>query len=249
MLTGISVDYYAKMERGDISGVSPEILDALASSLRLDAVETGRLHELARAQSSGAPRRRARRSQPGVRSSLFRFLEAITGSPAWICDRRMTIIAANPLARALYAPIIDGLRFGSNTARFIFFASDAEVFFPEWERIADEMVGVLHLQAEQHPYDRELTDLIGELVTGSEDFSARWASPSPCMPGIGIKRIHHPLVGDLELHHESLELPMEPDRFLYAYTAEPGTPTAERLQLLGNLAADAGPEPDAEAEG
>lgn len=154
MLTGISVDYYAKMERGDISGVSPEILDALASSLRLDAVETGRLHELARAQSSGAPRRRARRSQPGVRSSLFRFLEAITGSPAWICDRRMTIIAANPLARALYAPIIDGLRFGSNTARFIFFASDAEVFFPEWERIADEMVGVLHLQAEQHPYDR-----------------------------------------------------------------------------------------------
>lgn len=237
MLTRVSVKYYARMERGDLAGVSTEVLDALAATLKLDGAETAYLHDLARVADSPRPRRRERGPQQGVRPSLCRFLDSITESPAWICDRRTTIIAANPLGHALYAPIIEDAATESNTARFVFFDPDAEVFFPDWDRVADEIVCALRSYARHFPHDRMLTNLIGELATRSDEFRTRWGGPRPCFPGAGIKRLHHPLVGDLELHQETLDVPADPDRFLFAYTAEPATPSAERLQLLGNLAA------------
>ncbi|WP_129658308.1 helix-turn-helix transcriptional regulator [Rothia uropygialis] len=235
-LTRVSVEYYARMERGDLSGVSPEVLDALADVLWLDEAEAAHLHDLARAASTRPPRRR-RSADPSVRPSLQRLLDAITGAPAWIRDRRSTIVATNPLGRALYAPIIDDAANGSNTARFVFFNPAAEEFFPDWDRVADEVVATLRSYAGQCPRDKALTDLVGELVTRSEEFCTRWGRHGVRFPRLGVKRIHHPLVGDLELDYEALDMPADPDWFLFAHTAEPGSSTHERLQLLGNLAA------------
>ena len=236
-LARVSVEYYARMERGDLSGVSPEVLDALAEALRLDEAENAHLHDLAGAAGPRRTSGRRRTREPTVRPSLRRLLDAITGAPAWIRDRRTTIVAANPLGRALYAPIIEDTANGSNTARFIFFNPAAEEFFPDWDRVADDVVGTLRYYAGQRPRDRALSDLVGELVTRSEEFCARWSRHDVRFHHLGVKRIHHPLVGDLELDYEALNMPADPDWFLFTHTAEPGGPTAERLQLLGSLAA------------
>ncbi len=235
--TGVSVEYYARMERGDLSGVSPAVLDALAQALKLDEAESAHLHDLAGAASPRRAPRRRRTEEQGIRPSLRLLLDAITGAPAWIRDRRTTIVAANPLGRALYAPIIEDRANGSNTARFIFFNPAAEEFFPDWDRVANEVVATLRGYAGQCPRDKTMTDLIGELMTRSDDFCTRWSRHDVRFHRLGVKRIHHPIVGDLELDYEALDLPADPDWFLFAHTAESGSPTEERLQLLGSLAA------------
>lgn len=236
-LTRVSAEYYARMERGDLCGVSPEVLDALAEALRMDEAEAAHLHDLARAASPRRTRRRRSRSfEPTIRPSLRRLLDA-SAVPVWICDRRTTIVAANPLGRALYAPIIDDAANGSNTARFVFLNPAAQAFFPDWGWVADEVAGTLRSYAGQCPLDRALTDLVGELVTRSEEFRARWGRHDVRFHRLGVKRIHHPVVGGLELDYETLDLPADPDWCLVAHTAEPGGTSDERLQLLGSLAA------------
>ena len=186
MLTRVSVEYYARMERGDLSGVSPEVLDSLSQALRLDEADSAHLHDLARAAGPRPPRRRKRPGEQTVRPSLRRFLEAITGAPVWIRDRRMNIVTANPLGRALYAPIIDDPTSGGNTARFMFLNPEAEEFFPEWDRGADEIAGTLRMYAGQSPHDKPLTDLIGELVTRSDEFRIRWAGHNVRFHRLGV---------------------------------------------------------------
>lgn len=245
-LARVSVDYYAQMERGDLSGVSPEVLHALAEALRMDEAEAAHLHDLARAATPRrTPRRRGRSSEQTIRPSLRRLLDA-SAVPVWIRDRRTTIVAANALARALYAPIFDDSANGSNTARFVFLDPAAEDFFPDWDLVADEVAGTLRNYSGQCPHDKALTGLVGELVTRSEEFCARWGRNDVRFHRPGVKRIHHPVVGDLELDDEALDLPADPDWCMVAHTAEPGGPSDERLQLLGSLAAScaADIEPD-----
>lgn len=237
MLAHISVDYYAKMERGDLRGVAPEILDALARALRLDEAETDHLHDLPRAADPHPPRQRTARAEQTVRPSLQRFLDAITGAPAWVRDRRMNVITANQLGKALYRPVLDDADGCGNTARFMFLSPAARNFFPDWEQGADDIVATMRGYAGQNPRDRQLTDLIGELVTRSDAFGRRWAAHNVRHHRTGIKRIRHPEVGDLELVYEAMDLPANPDWFMFGYTAEPGSATEEKLRLLGSLAA------------
>jgi transcriptional regulator with XRE-family HTH domain len=236
MLTGVSVEYYARMERGDLAGVSVEVLDALARALRLDEAEADYLHDLARAAGPTPPRRR-RAAEQSVRPALQRFLDAVTGVPMWVRDRRMDFIATNPLGRALYAPMLDDPANGRNTARFTFLNPAARIFFPDWEQNASDVVATLRSYAGQNPLDKKLTNLIGELVTRSDTFRHRWSKHDVRHHRAGIKRIRHPAVGDLEFSYEAMDLPANPEWSMFAYTAEPGSPTEERLKLLGSLAA------------
>ena len=237
MLTGVSVEYYARMERGDLGGVSVEVLDALSRALKFDEAETDHLNDLARA--AGPPPRRRRPVEQAVQPTLQRFLDAVTGAPVWVRDRRLDFVAANPLGRALYAPMLDDPANQGNTARFTFLDPASRIFFPDWEINADDMVATLRTYAGQNPLDTRLTDLIGELVTRSDAFRHRWAEHNVRHHRAGVKRIHHPAVGDLELSYEAMEFPANPDWFMFAFTAEPGSPTAERLELLGSLSVTA----------
>lgn len=236
MLAGVSVEYYARMERGDLAGVSAEVLDSVAQALRLDEAERDHLDDLARAAGPRPMRRRKKACEKGVTPAFQRFLDAVTGAPVWVRDRRMDFVAANALGRALYAPLFEDPSGRANTARFTFLDPAARLFFPDWEANADGIVATMRTYAGQNPLDKGLTDLIGELVTRSDAFRQRWSVHDVRHHRAGAKRIHHPVVGDLELSYEAMDLPASPDWFMFAYTAEPGSPTEERIRLLGSLA-------------
>ncbi|MEU6658901.1 helix-turn-helix transcriptional regulator [Streptomyces sp. NPDC046821] len=240
MLAGVSVEYYARMERGDLRGVSAEVLESVARTLRMDEAEIDHLHALAEAAGPQPARRRGTKAEQPFRPSLQRFIDSVA-MPVWVRDRRMDFVAANAVGRALYSPLLEDPASQGNTARFTFFSPAARVFFPDWEQGASDIVASLHTYAGQNPRDKRLTDLIGELVTRSDDFRVRWAAHDVRHHRTGIKRIHHPEVGDLELVYEAMDFPANPEWFMFGYTAEPGSPSEERLRLLGSLAAETSP--------
>lgn len=239
MLAGMSVDYYARMERGHLAGVSAEVLDALALALRLDDAETEHLRDLARGAGPAPIRRRAGPEETGVRPSLQRFLETITGTPTWVRNRQMDIVATNALGRELLRPVLEDPAGRGNNARFAFFSPTARIYYPDWEQGASSIVATLRSDAGRSPHDRALTGLIGELVTRSDDFRLRWAAHDVRYHRTGVKRIRHPDVGDLEFVYEGFEVPDSPGWSMYACTAAAGSPTEERVALLGSLAATA----------
>lgn len=244
MLTGMSVDYYAKMERGNLSGVSPEVLDALARALQLDDAEISHLRDLAAAAAPAGPgRKRAPRVEATVRPTLQRFLDTIVETPTYVTNARKDFLATNALGAAVFAPIIDDPANGRNNARFAFLNPAARIYYPDWESGARSIVASLRIAGGQNPHDKALTDLIGELVTRSGAFRTMWAEHDVRFHTSGTKRIHHPTVGDLQFDYEAFDLTGSDGLVLYACTFDPASPTAERLQLLGNLTATPKPVP------
>jgi len=240
-LAGVSVEYYAKLERGTIAGASAAVLDAISRALQLSDAEHAHLLDLARAAdgipSSGRGRRRA--STPGpARPSLEWALSSIKDSIAVVRDQRQNIIATNELGRAFYAPIIgDGGRI-PNLARFQFLDPAAHDFYPDWEKFADMCVAVMRAEAGRDPHDKGIQDLVGELSTRSDLFRTLWAAHNVRIHGSGTKRFNHPVVGEVTLVYEELAITAEPGQVLLIYSAEPGSQSAERLRLLASWAAE-----------
>jgi transcriptional regulator with XRE-family HTH domain len=236
VLAGVSVPYYTRLERGNLRGVSEGVLDALARALQLDDAERAHLFDLARAAGPMAKQRR--RSAPKrIRPGVQRFLDAITGAPALLQNSRLDILAANQLARALYSELFADPAQPHNHARFNFLNPRAHDLYPDWERGADDAVALLRAEAGRDPYDRDLTDLIGELSTRSEEFRTRWADHNVRLHQTGAKRFHHPVVGELTLTFEMMELAADPGLHVLTYTAEPDTKSEQALNLLGSWAA------------
>jgi len=244
MLAGVSIDYYTRMERGNLAGVSEDVLESLAEALQLDEAERGHLLDLARAaNASGAARSRARRAAPPVlRPAVRRVVDAIE-APAFVRNGRLDVLHANTLGRALYAPLFDSPTHVPgkpvNTARFQFLdPAGARAFWGEKaEWMAHDGVAILRSEAGRDPYDKRLTDLVGELSTRSEDFRRLWASHDVRYHRSGTKVFHHPAVGVLELDYEALLLPADPGLQLNVYTAVPASPSADGLALLASWAA------------
>jgi transcriptional regulator with XRE-family HTH domain len=237
MLAGVSVDYYIRMERGSLAGASDSVLDALAEALRLDDAE--RTHLFALAQESGARSTRRKRIAPAsVRPAIQQVLDAMTNAPAWVRNGRHDIVAMNQLARALYSPVLADPRRPANTTRFVYLQPEvAEEFFVDYNKIAKDAAAMLRLEAGRNPHDKALIELVGELSTRSELFRQRWASHDVKFHRSGQKRLRHPVVGQLDLDFESMELSSEPGLQLNVYTAAAGTPTADGLTLLASWAA------------
>ncbi len=237
-LAGISPEYMTKLERGTATGVSDSVLDGLAHALQLDEAERAHLEDLLRtAGTSRPPRRRPARQR--VRPTVQRILDSMTGSPAFVLNGRLDILAANELGAALYSPIFADPAQPSNNARFVFLDSKATEFFRDYDKVANDTVALLRAEAGRDPYDRDLSDLIGQLSTRSEEFRRRWAAHNVRIHTSGVKLLHHPVVGDLDLPFESLSLPADPSQSLLTYTAEPGSPTQDALHLLASWAATA----------
>ncbi|MDN5546071.1 MAG: helix-turn-helix transcriptional regulator [Rhodococcus sp. (in: high G+C Gram-positive bacteria)] len=237
-LAGVSVEYYTRLERGAISGASPGVLDSIAKALRLDDAERAHLFDLAHAASPVArpPRRRnAKGWKP--HQSLQWALDAVTAGPAFVRNGRMDLLAVNPLARAFYKDLYDMPGQPPNIARFTFLDERAFEFYPDWNAFAEVTVSILRTEAGRDPHNKELHDLIGELSTRSEEFRRRWCAHYVRHHGTVFKNFHHSAVGELTLAFEGLEMAAEPGLTLTIYTAEPGSPSAERMQLLASLAA------------
>jgi transcriptional regulator with XRE-family HTH domain len=235
-LAGVSVEYYSQLERGNLSGVSESVLDALARALHLDEAERAHLLDLAHA-AGPAPRARRRPPAQPVRPSVARILDGMTEVPAFIQNGRLDVLATNPLAQALYAPLFADPARPANHARFNFLNPRARDFYPDWERAADDTVALLRTEAGRDPFDKELTDLVGELSIRSDAFRVRWGSHDVRLHRTGQKHIHHPVVGELHLSYEVMDLPADPGLALVAYSADAGTPADDGLRFLASWAA------------
>jgi transcriptional regulator with XRE-family HTH domain len=238
-LAGVSIEYYSRLERGALNGVSATILDALARALQLDDSERAHLFNLAHAAdgtSAGMrPRRRpSKRWTP--RPTLQWVLDRFT-APAIVRNGRMDLLAVNVLGRAMHAAVYEATAPGTvpNFARFTFLHLDAaRDFYPDWDTAAGVCVAILRTEAGRDPYDKELHDLVGELSTRSDEFRRRWGAHDVRAHGAGTKRFHHSVVGDLDLAYESVDMVSEPGLTLTLYAAEPASPTAHALDLLAS---------------
>ena len=236
LLAGVSVDYYTRLERGNLNGVSETVLEALARALRLDETERRHLFDLARATHTATPRRR-RRARQQMRPAVQQMLDAMTTVPAFVRNGRLDILGVNRLGRALYTQHFDSHAQPANTARFVFLDDRSTSFYANWDTVAADVVAILRAEAGRDPYDRALSDLVGELSTRSEHFRTLWATHNVRTHDSGVKHMHHPLVGELILSFESMELVADPGLTMFVYTAEPGSKSEQALNLLASWTA------------
>ncbi|WP_238782854.1 helix-turn-helix transcriptional regulator [Streptomyces monomycini] len=242
VLAGVSTEWYTRLEKGHIGGVSEDVLDAVARALRLDDDERTHLFDLARS-SRHTSRTPSRRGDVEVPTRVQWLLDSMTMSSAFVRNGRTDIVAGNPLARVLLAPMFDSAtidkRGRPNIARYVFLDPGAQDFFADWGAAGVATAALLRAEAGREPRDRALRELVGELSTLSPEFRSQWAAHDVLMRHDGVKRLRHPDVGHLELTFQSLGLPL-PGRAVHdliIYTAEPGTPSEDRLKLLAIWAA------------
>ncbi|RSM91480.1 XRE family transcriptional regulator [Kibdelosporangium aridum] len=242
VLAGVSTEWYTRLEKGHISGVSEDVLDAVAQALQLDEDERTYLFDLAKAARPDhrtPPRRKDAEVPPRVQWML----DSMTMSSAFVRNGRMDLVADNPLARALHAPMFRSettSKHGrANIARYIFLDPSAQHFYVDWDAATVTTAALLRAEAGREPHDRALRELVGELSTLSSEFRTQWASHDVRIHHDGIKRLRHPEVGDLELTYQSLNLPLSNRAVhdLTIYTAEPGTASEDRLKVLASWTA------------
>jgi transcriptional regulator with XRE-family HTH domain len=238
VLAGVSTDWYTRLEKGHITGVSEDVLEAVSRALRLDEAERTYLFDLARAAAKPT-RTPQRRTKAHIQPRVQWMLDSMTGSAAFVANGRLDIVATNTLGRALHSPLFDNPRRSANFARFQFLDPRARNYYSDWDGAANITVALLRAEAGRRPNDAQLRELVGELSTVSEEFRTRWAAHNVRIHHNGAKQFHHPVVGPLELTYCTLELPTDDhaDLRLTIYTAEPGTPSEDGLKLLASWAA------------
>ncbi|WP_427885768.1 helix-turn-helix transcriptional regulator [Kribbella sp. GL6] len=230
---GVSADYYVRLEQGRTDNVSQEILDAVADVLKLTDDERKHLAVLAKP----VRRKRRRTTTQRVRPGLQRLLDSMTDVPAFVLGYRMDVLAWNELAAALNG--FDQKQ--PNVPRMVFLDPALRDFYPAWEEVAEESVDYLRMYAGRHPDDPELAELVGELSIHSPEFREYWARHDVKDKTYGAKLLHHPVVGEIAVSYETLQLPGDPDQLLVTYTVEPGSTSEQNLRLLASwTAADTG---------
>ncbi|MBO9038283.1 helix-turn-helix transcriptional regulator [Curtobacterium flaccumfaciens] len=239
-LAGVSIDYYTRLERGNLQGVSDSVLDAIGRALQLDPAEQEHLRDLSQHQNETP--RRAGRVVPvaAVRSELQYLLDVVTDAPAMIINNRQDIVAANALGFAMHSDLVAAPARPMNFSRFIFLDPQARNFYQDWQRAAHTNVAILRREAGRTPNDKDLAALIGELSMRSDDFRELWAAHDVRRHYAGVKSFRHSVVGPLELHFQTLELAEDPGLALTIYPATPGSPTADALRVLASWAATEG---------
>jgi transcriptional regulator with XRE-family HTH domain len=238
LLAGVSPQYYVRLERGDATGISESIIDGVVHALQLDDAERAHLVHLLR--TAGTPRRARRRTPSAPRRvapTIQRLMDSMHGAPALVLNGRLEILGANALGRALFSPVYEHAEGTPSNARFVFLDREARTFFREWDTVANDTVAILRAEAGRDPHDRDLSDLVGQLSTRSDEFRRRWAAHDVRIHATGVKLIHHPVVGDLDLPYESLPVAPGSSTSLVGYAPEPDSAAADALALLASWAA------------
>jgi transcriptional regulator with XRE-family HTH domain len=235
-LAGVSVAYYTRLEQGNGRHVSVEVLDAIARALRLSDAEHAHLTHLAKPkQQKKKPAGRAQQ----VRGPLRTLLDTMDGVPAILVGRRSDILVWNRMAAAVFGDWSELPARERNWARLVFLRPESRDLFVDWEHKASDVVSQLRMDAGSHPDDPRLSALVGELSVKSEEFRRLWATHDVKERCHGIQRLHHPLVGELDLRLESFHQADAHEQMLVTYHAEPNSPSAEALRLLASWGADA----------
>lgn len=228
-LSGISLDYYIRMERGDLSGISREIIDSVSQTLHLDQTKRHYFQLLHQLSNNAYPPNRALPIRQ-VRPALQIMLNAMA-LPAWIINTSQDVVASNAYGRALYSPMFDLQDLPINQARFALLDPAARTFWREYEQTFRFSGPLLRRVVAENYYDPVLMQLIDELVSSSILFNVGWSTGDAVDNVAGIDKLHHPLVGDLDLNYEVMALE-DTGLFLVVYFAEPGSESEQRLFLL-----------------
>jgi transcriptional regulator with XRE-family HTH domain len=238
LVAGMSAEYYKRLERGNAAGVSDAVIDGVSRALQLDDAEHAHLHDLIRAANVGAraPQRRRPPRKTQLTAGIRQTIDAMSTVPVFVQNGRLDAVATNRLGAALFSEMLDDPHLPANAARFIFLDPRAQTFYREWDSQARQIVAVLRAEAGRSPYDRQLSDLVGELSTRSDLFRRLWGAHDVREHRTGLKLVHHPVVGDLDLTFQAMDLAAERGLQMVVFSAESGSPSAERLQLLGNAA-------------
>lgn len=244
LVAGMSVEYYTRLERGNAKGVSEAILEGISRALQLDAAEHAHLYDLVRAANDGIqPSRRRGPAKPQqVRPAVQQLLDAMHDIPAFVQNGRLDVLATNRLGRAVFSQMYVQPQRPANFGRFVFLDERAPAFYRDYDDAAQQTVALLRAEAGRAPRDRVLSDLVGELSTRSDRFRTLWASHDVREHRTGVKSITHPMVGDIDLTYEAMELSSARELLLIAYTAMPGTPSHDALKLLASWSAHS-PDP------
>jgi transcriptional regulator with XRE-family HTH domain len=248
---GVSVTHYTRLEQGRGDGTSDQVLDAVATALRLGDDERAHLKDLAR--PAGKPRRPApARPSPGASPAVRSLLDAMTDVPAVLLDHRNGILAWNRAGHALLAGHLDlhapdHPADRPNLTALLFLGPHGRRLHRHWDEEAELAVASLRLVAGRHPHDHEISALVGRLATHSPEFAALWARHPVRTCSDGVKHLRHPAVGPLDLHFQSLTVPGGADHRIIAYSAEPGTPSEAALRLLTSPGPGAAGAPTAPA--
>lgn len=238
MLAGVSASYYTRLEQGQSRNASPQVLDALASALRLDDAE--RLH-LRRLAEQGGRRTRPRRPAVEVADpALLELLAALGDVPALVLGRRSDVLAWNPLGHALLAGHLDADAPTSPSTRptmatMVLLDDHTRELYADWRAKSRAVVGNLRLVVGQHPDDPVLASLVGSLSMASPDFASLWADHRVQACATAVYTLHHPLVGDVTVTQQTLRSVDHPDQTLVTHTAPAGSPSTEALTLLAQI--------------
>ncbi|MCU1407833.1 MAG: transcriptional regulator [Glaciihabitans sp.] len=234
MVAGVSSEYYKRLERGNAAGVSDAVIDGVSRALQLDEAEHAHLCDLVRAANAGINpqrRRNAGRTQQ-VSASTQQTIDAMSTVPVFVQNGRLDAVATNRLGHALFSEMFVDARPPANAARFVFLDVRAQTFYQDWEGNARQIVAILRAEAGRSPYDRKLSDLVGELSTQSDLFRRLWGSHDVKEHRTGTKDIHHPVVGDLSLTFQQMDLSSDRGLTMLVFSAEPGSRSYDGLQLL-----------------
>ena len=237
LLAGMSAEYYKRLERGNATGVSEAVIDGVSRALQLNEAEHSHLYDLVRAANAGAhPQRRRSGKKSQLTEGMQQTIDAMSTVPVFVQNGRLDAVATNTLGRALFSEMFDDARPPVNAARFVFLDPRAQNFYQDWEANTRQIVAILRAEAGRSPYDRQLSDLVGELSTRSDLFRKLWGAHDVREHRTGIKSIHHPIVGDLDLTYQGMDLASDHGLQMLVFSAEPGSVNADRLQLLANWA-------------
>lgn len=243
LVAGVSSEYYKRLERGNALGVSEAVVDGISRALQLDEAEHAHLNDLIRAANAGvSPQRRRPSRKSQLTPSMQQTIDAMSTVPVFMQNGRLDAVAVNRLGRALFSEMLDNAGPPANAARFIFLDPRAQTFYRDWDGQTRQIVAILRAEAGRSPYDRPLSDLVGELSTRSDLFRQLWGAHDVREHRTGLKNVHHPVVGDLDLTFQVMDLAADRGLQMIIFSAEPGSATQERLQLLANMAETAVPQ-------
>ncbi|MEU5187517.1 helix-turn-helix transcriptional regulator [Streptomyces klenkii] len=227
VLAGMNSDYYARLEQGREQNPSPQILDAISDALRMDQQARDHLYRLADTLPDG------HRTQPRetVSPMLNQLLSGYANTPAFVLNPALDFLAANSLADALFSPF----ERADNLARMTFLDPAGRSFYAQWHRAAEAVVSSLRQATGLQPHYPRLHDLVSSLTETSEEFATLWHSHTVYGKAHGAKELIHPEVGTLSLTYHSFDVRGAHGQQVVIYHAEPASPSAEALSLLGSL--------------
>ena len=237
LLAGVSTDYYARLEQGRRIVPSPAVIAALARALGLDPAGRSHLEHLIGVGSSGSPRGRTTGGMSGVqriRPGVQQLVDSLNTVPVLVLGRSGRVLAANELARALFADFEQMPAHERNYARWIFLDPEARNLFVDWDQHARAAVESLRLEFGADPDDRSTTELVNDLRVQSPEFDQWWNEHRVYQRTYGTKRLRHPVVGDLSVDYETLALPGDKETTVFIYSTEPNSPSQRALNLLAS---------------